>query len=45
MLHCANVALTKVKEISTFISRRLAEDGKKKDKGGLLAELSAENSR
>lgn len=45
MLHCTNVALAKVKEISTFISRRLAEDGKKRDKGGLIAELSAENSR
>jgi exosome complex component RRP45 len=45
LLHCTNVALVKVKEISAFITRRLGEDAKKKDKGGLMAELSAENAR
>ena len=45
LLHCTNVALVKVKEISAFITRRLGEDAKKKDKGGLMAELSAENDR
>lgn len=45
LLHCVNVALVKVKEISAFVARRLREDAKKRDKGGLLAELSAENDR
>lgn len=44
-LGCVQVALEKVKEISAFVSRKLAEDAKKRDKGGLLAELSAENDR
>jgi exosome complex component RRP45 len=44
-LGCVQVALVKVKEISAFVSRRLEEDAKKRDKGGLLAELSAENDR
>jgi exosome complex component RRP45 len=36
----------KVKEISKFISARLEEDAKKRDKGGLIKELlSAENDR
>jgi exosome complex component RRP45 len=39
------MALVKVKEISAFITKRLAEDAKKRDKGGLMAELSAENAR
>lgn len=45
LLHCISVAAVKVKDISTFITRRLGEDAKKRDKGGLLAELSAENER
>lgn len=45
LLQCTNVALTKVKDISAFITKRLAEDAKKKDKGGLMAELSADNAR
>jgi exosome complex component RRP45 len=45
LLHCVNVAAVKVKEISAFISKRLAEHTKKKDKWGLTAELSAENVR
>jgi exosome complex component RRP45 len=45
LLHCVNIAAVKVKEISTFITKRLAEDAKKRDKGGVLAELSAENAR
>jgi exosome complex component RRP45 len=44
-LHCVQVALVKVKEISGFVTRRLEEDAKKRDKGGLMAELSAENDR
>jgi len=45
LLHCTNVALVKVKEISAFITRRLQEDAKRRDKGGLMAELRAENAR
>jgi exosome complex component RRP45 len=45
LLHCATVALVKVKDISAFITKRLGEDAKKRDKGGLMAELSAENAR
>ena len=44
-LGCVQVALVKVKEISAFVTRRLEEDAKKRDKGGLMAELSAENDR
>lgn len=45
LLACAGVALGKVKEITAFIARRLEEDAKARDVGGLLAELSAENDR
>ncbi|KUJ07114.1 exosome complex endonuclease 2/ribosomal RNA processing protein-like protein [Mollisia scopiformis] len=45
VLHCVNVANVKVKEISKFIDSRLQLDAKKRDKGGLMAELSAENDR
>ncbi|ORX94283.1 exoribonuclease [Clohesyomyces aquaticus] len=45
LLNCTNVALEKVKELSKYIQNRLEEDAKKKDAGGLMAELSAENDR
>lgn len=45
LLGCTNVALAKAKEFSTLVDQKLAEDAKGRDKGGLLAELSAENSR
>ncbi|KAH7125513.1 ribosomal protein S5 domain 2-type protein [Dendryphion nanum] len=45
LLNCNNVALQKVKELSKFIQQRLEEDAKKRDAGGLMAELSAENAR
>ncbi|KAK0127443.1 hypothetical protein ONS96_006981 [Cadophora gregata f. sp. sojae] len=45
LLNCVEVAAIKVKEISNFITRRLQEDAKKRDKGGMMAELSAENDR
>ncbi|KAI1335111.1 ribosomal protein S5 domain 2-like protein [Xylariaceae sp. FL0016] len=45
LMQCASVALTKIKEISTLLDEKLAEDYKRRDKGGLLAELSAENQR
>jgi exosome complex component RRP45 len=44
-LHCVQVALVKVKWISAFVTKRLEEDAKKRDKGGMMAELSAENDR
>ncbi|CAN8096466.1 unnamed protein product [Discula destructiva] len=46
LLQCTNVALTKAKEFSTLVDARLADDIKRKDKGGLIAELlSSENAR
>lgn len=45
LLQCASVALTKAKDFSTLVDQKLAEDVKSRDKGGLLAELSAENER
>jgi exosome complex component RRP45 len=45
VLACTQEALEKVREISAFITKRLTEEAKKQDKGGMRAELSAENSR
>jgi exosome complex component RRP45 len=45
LLNCASVALTKVKEIIDLISRTLQADATRRDVGGLIAELSAENER
>ena len=45
LLQCTSVALTKVKEFSTFLDNKLAEDAKRRDKGGFMAELRAENDR
>jgi exosome complex component RRP45 len=45
MLQCTNIALRKVTEMSKFIQKRLDEDEKQRDAGGLMAELSAENAR
>lgn len=45
LLNCTNIALEKVKEMSIFIQKRLDEDAKMRDAGGLMAELSAENAR
>jgi len=45
MLNCTNVALEKVKVLHQFVQARLEQDEKKRDKGGLMAELSAENAR
>lgn len=44
-VQCAQTALTKTKEFTDMLDRKLAEDAKSRDKGGLLAELSAENDR
>jgi exosome complex component RRP45 len=45
LLNCATVALTRVKEVTDLISKRLQADATKRDVGGLIAELSAENER
>ncbi|KAI0166108.1 ribosomal protein S5 domain 2-type protein [Xylariaceae sp. FL1272] len=45
LVQCASAAVTKVKEFSTLVDQKLADDAKRRDKGGLLAELSAENDR
>ncbi|KAH7067760.1 ribosomal protein S5 domain 2-type protein [Paraphoma chrysanthemicola] len=45
LLQCTNVALQKVKEMSKMVQQKLEEDAKKRDAGGLMAELSAENAR
>ncbi|KAK4169487.1 ribosomal protein S5 domain 2-type protein [Cladorrhinum sp. PSN259] len=45
LLQCSGVALTKVKEFSTYLDNKLVEDTKKRNMGGLMAELSAENDR
>lgn len=45
LLHCTNIALSKTKDLSDFLDRKLAEDAKRRDEGGLMAELAAENDR
>ncbi|SPO02808.1 probable rRNA processing protein [Cephalotrichum gorgonifer] len=45
LLQCGGVALDKVKRFSDYVDAKLAEDAKRRDKGGLLAQLSAENER
>ena len=45
LLQCTNVAVSKAKEVNGLITQKLAEDVTKRDVGGLLAELSAENER
>jgi exosome complex component RRP45 len=45
LLQCTNLALEKVKEFSKRLDQALAEDAKRRDKGGLMAELTAENDR
>jgi exosome complex component RRP45 len=45
LLKCANTAVQKVKEFSQLLDEKLAADAKKRDKGGLMAELRAENDR
>jgi exosome complex component RRP45 len=45
LLGCTNMALVKVKEISELISTKLSEDSTRRDVGGLIAELSAQNDR
>lgn len=45
LLNCTNTALQKVKVLSDTITNTLEKDAKRRDKGGLMAELSAENAR
>jgi exosome complex component RRP45 len=45
LLNCVSVTIVKVKELSKWLQAKLDEDAKGRDKGGLLAELSAENAR
>ena len=45
MLTCTNAALERVKAFDKLVKDGLAEDEKKRDAGGLMAELSAENDR
>lgn len=45
VVNCVNVAVEKVKGLHKFVMSRLEEDEKRRDRGGLMAELSAENER
>ncbi|KAG0647738.1 Ribosomal RNA-processing 45 [Hyphodiscus hymeniophilus] len=45
LLNCIAVAGQKVREISDFVKGRLESDRKKRDKGGWMEELRAENDR
>lgn len=45
VLSCMDTALEKVKVIDKFVHAKLKEDEKRRDAGGLMAELSAENER
>lgn len=45
MLNCTAVAAEKVKALHVFVVKKIEEDEKKRDVGGLIAELSAENAR
>lgn len=42
---CFAAALTKAREINALIKKKLAEDATKRDVGGFIAELRAENDR
>lgn len=45
LLNCTSVALSKVKEITKFITGKLEDDAQQKNTAGLMVELSAENER
>ena len=45
MLTCTNLALERVKMFDKLVKEKLAEDESRRDAGGLMAELSAENER
>ncbi|OAP62001.1 hypothetical protein AYL99_04204 [Fonsecaea erecta] len=45
LLRCINTALAKGREVNGIVAKKLAEDATKRDVGGLIAELRAENER
>lgn len=45
LLSCTNTALARVREVTELISTKLREDFIRRDVGGLIAELSAQNDR
>ncbi len=45
LLKCVNTALVKGREINAIVAKKLAEDATKREVGGLIAELRAENDR
>lgn len=45
LLHCTTTALGRVKDITELISTKLREDATRRDVGGLITELSAQNDR
>lgn len=45
LLRCVELAVGKARELVGVVDRKLDEDAKSRDKGGLMAELSAENDR
>ncbi|KAL9631045.1 MAG: hypothetical protein Q9204_004419 [Flavoplaca sp. TL-2023a] len=45
LLKCVDVAVSKVKELDALVAKVLEKDAAKRDIGGLMAELSAENAR
>ncbi|KAK4502292.1 hypothetical protein PRZ48_005717 [Zasmidium cellare] len=45
ILTCTNMALEKAKMLDKVVKAKLEEDEKKRDKGGLMAELRADNER
>ncbi|KAH8909795.1 hypothetical protein BR93DRAFT_419749 [Coniochaeta sp. PMI_546] len=45
LIQCTQLALTAVKSFTEFLDKKLDDDFKRRNKGGLLAELSAENDR
>lgn len=45
LVRCAPTALARASELTDLVDRELAEDSKRRDKGGLAAELRADNER
>ena len=45
LLNCTNVALVKVQEMTKIMSKKLEDDARARNLGGLIEELSAENER
>jgi exosome complex component RRP45 len=45
VMSCMNTVLEKVKVLDQFVKAKLDEDEKKRDAGGVMAELRADNAR